>query len=313
MRPFVNCLVVGWAFQFVAQPAASQPLGCLIEPSQLAEIGTPVTAVVAAIHVDRGDAVRAGQVIATLRADVERAAVNVAQRRALADAEQQAAAANLEFARNRLARSEDLLSKNFISAQALEQTRTEANVAEQKLAQINEQRRIWEEELTLARAQLSQRTIVSPIDGVVSDRYASAGERVEDKPLVRVAAINPLRVEVIVPAAQFGMVTLGMAAKVIPELPNAPARIAKVVRVDKVVDAASNTFRVRLDLPNHGNALPAGLRCVADLGLPPIDIKSQSSTGARPTTGRTSSQGTASPPRLPLQERMARTAATAQR
>ena len=35
--------------------------------------------------------------------------------------------------------------------------------------------------------------------------------------------------------------------------------------VDKVLDSASNTFRVRLSLANAGNKLPAGLRCKVDL------------------------------------------------
>jgi multidrug efflux pump subunit AcrA (membrane-fusion protein) len=37
--------------------------------------------------------------------------------------------------------------------------------------------------------------------------------------------------------------------------------------VDRVIDAATNTFRVRLELPNPGGVLPAGLRCKVDLGL----------------------------------------------
>ena len=36
---------------------------------------------------------------------------------------------------------------------------------------------------------------------------------------------------------------------------------AKVTVVDKLVDAASGTFGVRLELPNPGNQLPAGLKC----------------------------------------------------
>ena len=42
-------------------------------------------------------------------------------------------------------------------------------------------------------------------------------------------------------------------------------RIANVALVDKVIEGASNTFRVRLSLPNPGNVLPAGLRCKAEL------------------------------------------------
>jgi hypothetical protein len=35
--------------------------------------------------------------------------------------------------------------------------------------------------------------------------------------------------------------------------------------IDRVIDAASNTFRIRLSLPNPGNKIPAGLRCTAEL------------------------------------------------
>ena len=46
-----------------------------------------------------------------------------------------------------------------------------------------------------------------------------------------------------------------------------PGRPAQVSIVDKVVDPASNTFRVRLEMPNPLNDIPAGLRCKVDLGI----------------------------------------------
>jgi multidrug efflux pump subunit AcrA (membrane-fusion protein) len=61
-----------------------------------------------------------------------------------------------------------------------------------------------------------------------------------------------------------------MMASVTPELPDTAPVQAQVSLVDKIVDGASNTFRVRLKLPNPKHALPAGLRCKADLGLKPI-------------------------------------------
>ena len=42
---------------------------------------------------------------------------------------------------------------------------------------------------------------------------------------------------------------------------DAEVRTANVIVVDRVIDAASNSFRVRLELPNPDNALPPGLRC----------------------------------------------------
>ena len=58
--------------------AAPKPLGCLIEPYTVAEVGSPVIGVIASLHVERGDSVRRGQALAVLRADVERHADAVA-------------------------------------------------------------------------------------------------------------------------------------------------------------------------------------------------------------------------------------------
>ena len=249
---------------------AGEPLVCLIQPSQVAEVGTSVIGVIEGMRVERGDYVKKGGVIAVLRNDVERAALDVARSKAQAEADVQAAIAGLDYARQRQIRAEDLFNRQFISEQALDQTRTEAQVAEQKLAQAREQRRIWEREMGLAQSQLAQRTILSPISGIVAERYLSAGERVEDRSVARVVSIDPLYVEVMVPAAQFGKIKTGMMATVMPELPDTAPVHARVSLVDKIVDGASNTFRVRLNLPNPKHSLPAGLRCKADLGLKPI-------------------------------------------
>lgn len=243
-----------------------QPLGCLIEPHRVADVGSPVVGVIEALHAERGDRVVAGQPLATLRADVERASVQVAAGRAQAIGEYNAALSNAELARQKLARARDLADQQFISPQALEQSRAEAAVAENRLVQAREQRDILAREAELSRAQLALRTIRSPSTGVVADRYLSVGERVEEKAVFRIAVVDPLRVEVVLPAPLYGTLRTGMSLSVTPELPGATARRATVVLVDRLVDGASNTFRVRLALPNADLALPAGLRCKADLG-----------------------------------------------
>ncbi len=248
---------------------APQPLGCLIEPYSVSDLGSPVVGVIEQVHVERGDTVRAGQPLATLRADVEKMSVEVAHGRALAQGELKAAEANAELARQKLVRAGDLARQEFISAQALEQARAEALVAENRLVQAREQRDIYAREHQLARAQLGLRTIRSPSNGVVADRFMSAGERVEEKPMFRIAVVDPLRVEVVLPASLYPAVRQGMEMRITPDFPAAAPRLAKVVLVDKVIEGASNTFRARLTLPNAGNRLPAGLRCRAE--LPQLD------------------------------------------
>lgn len=264
----MNRWFVAWVIGSCAGLAGAAPaspsaptLGCLIEPDRVADLGSPVIGVLEGLRVDRGDVIRKGQVLAVLRSDVERATAEVARTRAMAEADLHSAEANRDFARQKLKRAEDLVARNFLAQQALDQARTELQVNEQKYQQAREQQRVWGRELGVAQAQVGLRTIRSPFDGVVVERYLAQGERVEEKPVFKVARIDPLRVEVIVPAARFGTIQVGEVASVAPDLPNTPPQEATVTLVDKVVDAASNTFRVRLVLPNANNRLPAGLRC----------------------------------------------------
>lgn len=244
---------------------AARPSGCLIEPDRVADVGSQVVGVVERVPVERGDRVATGQPLAHLRADVERANAGAADTRARVDADVRAAQASLVLAEQKMRRAQSLLAENFVSEQAVEQARAELELARQKLAQTRSQQRIWADERRIADAQLALRTVRSPFDGVVVERYINLGERVEDKPLMRVAVINPLRVELMVPTAQYGTIKVGDRIGVRPELPGIDAVTATVSHVDRVLDAASNSFRVRMTLPNPGNKLPAGLRCKADL------------------------------------------------
>jgi RND family efflux transporter MFP subunit len=255
----------------------ADPLSCLIQPYQEADIGTQVVGVIDRVLVERGDFVKKGQPVVQLNSDVERAALAAAKLRAEATADLRAAASNNEFAQKKKVRTDDLYQKNFVSQQATDQAATEAQVAEMKLKQVREQQRLAHQELALAQAQLAQRTIRSPLSGVVVEKYLSEGERVEEKAVVKVATIDPLKVEVIVPASYFSKIKQGMGANVKPDMAEAAPQAAKVVVVDKVIDAASNSFRVRLELPNPNYQLPPGLRCKVD-----FDLNSPTADNAQP-------------------------------
>lgn len=148
----------------------------------------------------------------------------------------------MTFAHQSTVRAQDLVKKKFISEQALDKARSEEEVAAQKLAQAREQRQIWDRERSLAQSLLARRTLLSPFSGIVAERYLSNGERVEDRSVARIVSINPLHVEVMVPAASFGKIATGMTASMVPELPGAQAVEARVILVDKLIDGASNTF-----------------------------------------------------------------------
>jgi membrane fusion protein, heavy metal efflux system len=244
---------------------AINPLGCLIEPEQVAEVGSQVIGVTESVLVERGDFVKKGQVLATLRSDVERASVEVAKTRSQLEADVNTAEANFRLAQVTEKRGEALVEKKFISQQALDKSHAETAVAEHKLAFTREQLKLASGDLAVARAQLGLRAIRSPIDGIISDRYIWPGERVEEKPLFRVVKVNPLRVEIVAPVALFGTIDKNSLITITPDLPNLQPIIAKVILVDKLIDGASNTFRIRAEIPNPKFDIPSGLRCKATL------------------------------------------------
>ncbi|UCH49237.1 MAG: efflux RND transporter periplasmic adaptor subunit [Betaproteobacteria bacterium] len=264
MKQTKLCLaVLGFAYSLTAWGV--QPLLCLIQPDNEAEVGSPVVGVVKSVHVERGDVVRKGQVLARLRSRVEAASLKVAKTRAQADADVRAAHANYQYLKKEYVRAVELFEQNFISAAALEKARAETKIAAEKYFQAQKQLDVWKREVELAEAQLELRAIRAPFAGIITERHITVGERIEDKPMFRIARVDPLRVEVVVPANMFGTVTSDMVARVTPDLPSLGQFDAEIVLIDRFVDAASNTFRVRASMPNPDGAIPSGLRCTAQL------------------------------------------------
>jgi RND family efflux transporter MFP subunit len=218
--------------------------------------------VIARLDVDRGDIVRQGQIVGKLEDGVEAARLALAQSRATNEHAIKSAEARLRFLHRKHARLEELHGKAISSLAALEEAAAEANVAEQQVKEAELNRQFAHLEVRHAEEVLNQRTLRSPIDGVVVERLLVPGEyRNEQSPVLTLAQIDPLRVEVFVPTAHYGQIRTGGAAVVRPEQPIGGNYIATVIVVDHVLDAASGTFGVRLALPNPEFRVPAGIRC----------------------------------------------------
>ena len=280
----------------VAYQAKAAPLACLIEPDRVAEVGTEVIGVLERITVERGDIVKPGQVVAQLKADVERASVSIATVRARAEADLKAATAAAELAQAKLARAQHLVSVGFISKEAADQAEAESRIAQNRVAQAKESQRLSQQELALTNSQLAQRSIRTPFGGIVVDRYRTEGERIEREPIIRIAKIDPLRIEMVLPLSHFGQVTTGSTVNVRTDVTGEKLLPATVTLVDRVVDAASNTFRVRLSLPNPDQSIPAGLRCVADFTSSAMDGSKPIAASKGAITRATYERGTARPP-----------------
>jgi len=248
----------------IAAPA--QTLDCLVNPYLVVAVSFPTEGVLDAVSVDRGDLVKEGQVLATLESSVEKATVALATARAHVESALKSNQVRLDFGARKFARTDEMYQKNLVPLKELDEAETQKILADLGILEAKENRQIAELELERARAALGQRTLKSPVNGVVTERLLSPGEFVRGTPIVKLAQIHPLRVEVIAPVALLGKLTSGMTADVMPEAPVGGVHSAKVTVVDRVVDAASGTFGVRLELPNPNYRLPAGLKCKVRFG-----------------------------------------------
>ena len=240
----------------------STELDCLIEPFVTVKLSSAVNGVLETVTVDRGDLVKKGQILATLESGAEKAAVEVLRARATLESAIKTGQARLELSTRSHSRNDGMFQKALISAEKMDEADTIRRLAEMALLEATDNQRLARLELQRATAELARRTIYSPITGVVVERFLAPGEFSHDEqPVLTLAQLDPLRVEVFAPVALLGSITVGQRAEVTPQAPLKGPYSARVTVVDGVVDAASGTFGVRLELPNRDHRVPAGLKC----------------------------------------------------
>jgi len=255
-------------------------------------LGTKVIGRISEIAVDLGSRVRTGQTIARIDPSDYRLRVNQAEaalqqarvRLGLPpegtsdriDPEQTSlvrqAAAVLREARLTHDRMVELWEGQYIARAELDAAVSRLAVAEgQYQAALEEvrnrqgllvQRR---SELEIARQQLADTTIVSPLNGAVSERQVSVGQYlVAGAPVVTLVRIDPLRLRLAVPERQAGAVRVGQTVELTVEGdPNKyPARVA---RLSPAIAEISRTLLIEAEVPNAEGVLRPGSFAKADI------------------------------------------------
>ena len=243
-----------------SETVPSELMDCLIEPWVVSDVGSPVQGVIRKLLVDRGESVVQGQPIAQLESSVESADVALAEVRSNTQLELSAREAELKLAQIEQVRIGGLYDEKMVTAQQRDETNARLKIARSAQAQAKVNQTIQELELNRAQRQYARRIITSPIDGVVVSNSAFAGEFVYDNPVMTIASLDPLRVEVMLPARLFGTITKGDVATLHPELGGSSLE-STVDVVDALLDSRSGTFGVRLKLSNPDYKIPAGQRC----------------------------------------------------
>ena len=250
---------------FASPATAVQSFDCVMDPSLTINLGAAVPGLLQEVLVDRGDEVRAGDIVARLSSSVERETERLIEMQAENESALEAQRARVGFLIQRLTRTQALADRGIATVDLLQEIEAEVEVGRSLLRQAEMDQAIAQQDLVRTRAAIGLRDIRSPIEGLVVARHLAPGEYLQSEAkIVTIVALDPLYVEAFMPVSMFGQVVIGDTATVRPSAPFELAYSARVTVVDRVFDAASGTFGVRLELENPGLTLPAGHRCVVE-------------------------------------------------
>jgi multidrug efflux pump subunit AcrA (membrane-fusion protein) len=181
----------------------------------------------------------------------------------------QAVLAEARLARERMA---TFVQRGISAKAALETADSELQVAEARhqdaLEEVRNRQAVLAQrrsEVALARQQLEDTTLESPIEGVVRERHVFAGEyRAAGTPVVTVVRQHPLRLQLSVPEREALAVRPSQAVRVTVEGdPNVYE--GRVVRLSPAITEGSRTLPIEAEVPNPRGELRPGTFARAEI------------------------------------------------
>ena len=215
-----------------------------LAPWQQATLHAKVTGYIATLTVDKGDAVKAGQVLATL--EVPELQADIAKSKA------EVTAASIEVKRLHAARAK---SPDLILPQAIDD-------AEAKLA-------IAQAGLERSETQIQFATLKAPFDGIITARFADPGSlaTANTTKLLEVTDLSTVRLQIPVTELETGLVTVGKPVKAQIDAAGATPIEANISRIAYALDPATRTMLAETDLKNPELKLRPGMYAMTKIAV----------------------------------------------
>lgn len=257
--------------------AKAADISAFIEPYRDIDVATSEMGTLAYINVKEGDHVTSGQVLGGLCEDVLRANLDVAQKAKEARGRLVSAEQELAFQTENLRKIVQLVERRHASAEELSRTETQQRIAEAQVLAIREELELKSAEYSRTEAQLLEKQIRSPIDGIITHIYKDVGEFISasNPVVIKVVKLDQLLVEFAVPANAASEFEAGRTV---------PLRIGSeqiktvglVEFMSPVKDPQSNTLRLKIRIDNRQGQFSSGDSCSLALLSSGDDQKSTS-------------------------------------
>jgi membrane fusion protein (multidrug efflux system) len=246
-----------------------------VKANATAVIYGKVSGYLKSIHVDRGDRVEAGQIVAEIDS-------------AETDSQYVSAVADLENKKRVAARDREMLARGNVAVQAKEQSETNLRMAEANVRQL--------------ATMKSYEILKAPFSGTVTARFADPGaliqnaatNQVSSLPVMTISDLSRLRVGAYVEQRDVPFVAVGQEADV-TDASRLDRRVAaKISRTSGALDPRTRTLYIEIDLDNSASFLVAGSFANVALHVP-IESYPQVPTNALVMRGDRSFVATVTP------------------
>ncbi|MCA9036953.1 MAG: efflux RND transporter periplasmic adaptor subunit [Planctomycetaceae bacterium] len=247
------------------RPDDGDVIEAFTEPYRDIAVSASEMGTVLRINVKEGDVVQAGDEIAGLDDLVLVATLEVARAGKNATGQMKSAEAELRMRQTERQKLLELRERNHATQREVDRVDTELEMAEARLIAAKEDAEIKSLEYKRIEAQLDQKKIRSPIDGVVTEIRKDAGEFVSptDPVIARVVQLDPLLIVFSVPLEFRNQIQPDQLVSLLVEGSNSTT--GTVEYVSKTADESNTSIRVKVRLPNPNGEWQAGQRTVLDL------------------------------------------------
>ncbi|MEM9366960.1 MAG: efflux RND transporter periplasmic adaptor subunit [Planctomycetota bacterium] len=245
------------------QSGSASPVQSFTQPIQQVNVAAGDLGIIREVYVKPGDRVVAGQRIAQLDDRVLRRSLKIAEAARDARADRRYAEIDANMRRRQLEIYQTLHGEGGVDARELERVEAASLQADATLAKIDEQLQLRRLEYERIATQLDQRSVIAPIDGIVSEVRKQPGEFVSpnDPVVAQLVDVNRLSVGFPVPWAAAKTLKPGQQVRVQFDSPREMV-IATVQYVLPVIEAGSNALLVHVVIDNQQGKRCGGQSCL---------------------------------------------------
>ena len=240
------------------------------EPIEKSIAAFPEAGIVTQAKVKEGDQVRVGDPLATLNHNVLRESLAIAVARAESTARLDAATSEMELIKSQLAAVESLVLGGHTNKFEVEQKQSEYQVAYAEYRSAHDELKLAKLEVKRIEAQINDRIITSPINGVVTELHKQLGENISNNEpeYATVVRVDELKVRFYLDSETCQATQIGDPVSVLVGAQGIK-RTAKVTYVSPIIDPDSGLGRLDILIDNHDLKLQSGIICYWNDDSPP--------------------------------------------